>query len=452
MLQVFDLWQDQLDIELGVALKAGLHLTCAQYEGLRYCLSHEYIEALNVHQRRVLDGTGLLIPNSILATYECVDYFIPTLPTMDAVRNWVKDEMGRRGLEWDSEAAQLSPDIAMESLIDNLPSSVVNGLYHFQLIADGVNVYRSASVCNVGLKLFDPSPGFNSLTSMTLLSVINSLCNLFIVPTFFRAVLEGKDSYDNMKSYMEQLSKFLVLRETSTKKRYKLWGGGKMCTLNATHNRHVGDMVFISNLLGLGGHFGRAGENCVYCEVHSTRLFDRNASTKRTLSRLVLYQMAHLLRPGDSLPFQCPGCNKVFNNSSDLDADVEPQCRLEYERAHASSSWHRAPLVDIEPADYVLCCLHLLLSLSKLIFKKRILPMLFSDGQAKALNDFLHKIGICVPKQGKVGDSLATEQSHRVRFTGADCIALLKFWDEMVEVCLAGGMHVKGNVEWARDT
>ena len=77
--------------------------------------------------------------------------------------------MGRRGLEWDSQKARLSPDIAMEALINELPSSAFNGLYHFQLIADGVNVYRSGSVCNVGIKLFDGSPGFNSLTSMTLL-------------------------------------------------------------------------------------------------------------------------------------------------------------------------------------------------------------------------------------------------------------------------------------------
>ena len=209
-------------------------------------------------------------------------------------------------------------------------------------------------------------------------------------------------------------------------------------------------MVFISNLLGLGGHFGRAGANCVYCEVHSSRLFDRNASTKRTLTRL--YQMAHLLRPGESLPFECPGCRKVFNTTADLDADVEPQSSIEYERAHASSAWHRAPLVDIEPSEYVMCCLHLLLSLSKLLFKKRILPMLHSDAQAKSLNEFLKSIGVCIPNQGKVGDSLATEQSYRVRFTGPDCVALLKFWDEIVDLCLCGGMHVKGNVEWARDT
>ena len=57
-LQVFDLWQENLDIELGVALKAGLNLTCAQYEGLRYCLSHEFVDSLNTHQRRKLSGTG----------------------------------------------------------------------------------------------------------------------------------------------------------------------------------------------------------------------------------------------------------------------------------------------------------------------------------------------------------------------------------------------------------
>ena len=220
------------------------------------------------------------------------------------------------------------------------------------------------------------------------------------------------------------------------------------CSL--TLQKHVGDMVFISNLLGLGGHFGRVGHNCVYCEVHSTCLFDRKPSTKRTLSRL--YAMAHLLRPGSAFPFTCPGCLKEFKTQKDLDDDVEWDYPVEYERQHMSSGWRRPPLIDVEPADYVLCCLHLLLSLTKLLFKKRVLPMLHSDEQAIQLNDFLSRIGVCIPKQTKVGQSLATEQTGRVRFTGPDCIALMRHWDEMLLLVHSGCRLVKGSGKRVEDT
>ena len=57
----------------------------------------------------------------------------------------------------------------MNNMIDSIPDSELEGLFHFQMLADGVNVYRHAIVCNVGLKLFNKDPNYNSLTSMTLL-------------------------------------------------------------------------------------------------------------------------------------------------------------------------------------------------------------------------------------------------------------------------------------------
>ena len=166
---MFDAWQDKLDVELGVAIKSGLNLTCAQYEGLRYCLSHEYVESLNAHQRVVLEGTGCNFISRRIHIIFVADRLIPTLPTIDVVRAWIAVEMRLRGLAWDNTKATLCPEVTMSRMIEKLPSGSCEGLYHFQLLADGVNVYRSASMCNVGLKLFDTSPSFNSLTSMTLL-------------------------------------------------------------------------------------------------------------------------------------------------------------------------------------------------------------------------------------------------------------------------------------------
>ena len=62
---------------------------------------------------------------------------------------------------------------------------------------------------------------------MSLLLVITfsyiSLCN-----TIHRACLEGKDSYENMKDYMEFLNASLAARVTTSGCKYELWGGGEV--------------------------------------------------------------------------------------------------------------------------------------------------------------------------------------------------------------------------------
>ena len=162
--------------------------------------------------------------------------------------------------------------------------------------------------------------------------------------------------------------------------------------------------------------------------------------------------MAHLVGPGVSLPFRCPGCKVKFSTQEELDNELCPENMLEYEKVHASSAWHRPPLINIEPDHYVLCCLHLILSLTKVLFKKRILPMLHSDAQAKELNLFLASVGICLPHQKKVGDTIHTEQTGRVRFTGPDCVVLMRHWDYMVNLCYSGCKSRTGMKKWADDT
>ena len=206
----------------------------------------------------------------------------------------------------------------------------------------------------------------------------------------------------------------------------------------------------MSHILALGGHFGRTGKNCICCEVDSRDLFKKNPSKKRTLKRL--YEMAHMVGPGVTFPFTCPGCRKTFKSSDELDNEVAPTNQIEYEIAHASTSWHRRPLLDIEPSMVVLCCLHLVLSLTKLLFKKRILWMVHTDDQAFRLNSLLQSFGICIPKQGKVGDTLAQDQSERVRFTGPDCFALMRNFDVVVAEVVKGAPNLVGLQEWARET
>ena len=65
---------------------------------------------------------------------------------MDKVRAWLKQEMSLKGLDWNSDRAWLDADKIMQELIDRLPNSNFDGCRHFQLLADGVQVFKTAFV------------------------------------------------------------------------------------------------------------------------------------------------------------------------------------------------------------------------------------------------------------------------------------------------------------------
>ena len=83
--------------------------------------------------------------------------------------------------------------------------------------------------------------------------------------------------------------------------------------------------------------------------------------------------------------------------------------------------------------DYIMCCLHMILCLTKLMFKTCILPMLVRDEMANRLNFLLQQVGVCIPKQTKVAANPHTDQTQRIKFTGAECVRLLEHWDGMID-------------------
>ena len=182
-------------------------------------------------------------------------------------------------------------------------------------------------------------------------------------------------------------------------------------------------MVFTSECGGRGAHYNREGYNCNQCEVHSSELFKLEASTIRTLSRM--YSLAHCFDPSNPKAFVCPGCKLTFSCQKDVDTEVAPADPRIYSDSHFGQMWHCPPLLHIEPINFIICTLHLLLSCTKLLVKQCILPMLVIDDIASRFNAQLQHLNICVPKQTKRGNTSASDQARRVKFTGAECVTLL---------------------------
>ena len=76
--------------------------------------------------------------------------------------------------------------------------------------------------------------------------------------------------------------------------------------------------------------------------------------------------------------------------------------------------------------------------------------MLINEGVADCLNQMLSEIGVCVPKQKKVEQNASKNQSARVKFTGAECLKLLEFWDAIVAQLLAKAGNGLELQDWAQ--
>ena len=193
----------------------------------------------------------------------------------------------------------------------------------------------------------------------------------------------------------------------------------------------LGDQMSISSIQGYGGHFGRRGQNCNYCEADSCELLSDQPGIKRCLERI--FHQRHMFPPGSQTPFKCPNCGARFDSQDQADKENRPSNMEKFAKEHAGSSWHQPPLLLIEPIKYIVCCLHLLLSLTKLLYKTCILPMLVTEELALSCNLMLGQIGVCIPKAKKVSREANKSQSQRIKFTGAECILLLENWDPIVE-------------------
>ena len=134
-----------------------------------------------------------------------------------------------------------------------------------------------------------------------------------------RAILEGKDNYDNIREVWTVFNDRILKPEKipGIDQPVRCYSGG--------------DMEACSQALGLGGHWGRNGSNCCWCICPKDKLGSSDSYPARTL--VDLYHLAHMVPPDHVLsartlipfPFACPGywldekgvrqsCGKLFRN------------------------------------------------------------------------------------------------------------------------------------------
>ena len=199
----------------------------------------------------------------------------------------------------------------------------------------------------------------------------------------------------------------------------------------------AGDMKTSSNILGFGGRFGCEGYNCLQCKVHSSDLWDTTPSELRSKEELWWY--AHVAYPHaeQQYPFVCPACGKRFNNESDVNSDPAPADDSIYRKEHYSQGHKQPPLLDIDPCNYYVCSLHLLLAVTKLIFHLGIRMKVMTQNQANAVNQCLRQLDIDCKQIDPIGNNgKGSKVGKKVSFTGAECFRVLKGIDSFLDIVL----------------
>ena len=65
--------------------------------------------------------------------------------------------------------ARICPAKLIDRAVDELKFRDTNGKAHIQILADGVRVFRTAMMTNVGIRVLDNSDAYTSMQSMKLM-------------------------------------------------------------------------------------------------------------------------------------------------------------------------------------------------------------------------------------------------------------------------------------------
>ena len=384
---VIDEWTKSQSMEVALELRYGLGFTWEQYNGLRMSTGFQFDALKNIYARK-----KIALPYKL--------FYAPCLPCQQLVLHRAREIAGTYGIHQIPEGATISVDQATVTALQiNGNWRDVNGKHHLQFCVDAMKMFRRGHVTNFAIRSFNSDQYYNSLTSMCILGVVR-----------------GKDEYDNLQTIASSVNQHI----SSNLDNETWWTGG--------------DMVALCNLGGLSASFGSTGCNCAWCFRHSNDLHIPGSADSRTLR--LMYHCSHLPFPADNnqFPFTCPSgqCGKIFLSQEDVDNDSSTMSPNVYAKTHYGCVHKRKPLVDIDPSRWIMCVLHLLLSVTKKLFHLTIVKEIQSTEKAFIITDFIKGIGVCMPD---LKSTLHKESMPRsLSFTGQECVTIIENSDTLIDM------------------
>ena len=208
-----------------------------------------------------------------------------------------------------------------------------------------------------------------------------------------------------------------------------------------------GDCVSSSSVLGLAPQYGGAMEHCSchYCEC-PMGLYHDHAKAKDALPRDTrgIKELGHALGlhdPTEFVPYTCRGCNQRFEtveSQIEFGTPSEPDLIAEYTRLHFGVYPGKGPLLHgVEPMWFIICVLHMRLSLVKTWWKKAISEELKgapSYSKVKILNEILQKEVFTWKQTSPAREGSIDEQGFNDKnFNGAESAHVYAYAAKLVD-------------------
>ena len=207
-----------------------------------------------------------------------------------------------------------------------------------------------------------------------------------------------------------------------------------------------GDCVSCSSVLGLSPSYGGPSHSsCHFCECPMNLYHDHAAAKAFPLrTQKSIKELAHALGikfPSEFVPYKCRGCQQEFRTLDEIlkwkppeeDDDVK-----EYIKSHFGVHPGKGPLLDnVEPIFFLICVLHMRLSLVKTWWKLAISEHLKgwpSYAKCQLVNEILAEDCFTwkqtsSKKRGSVDESGFNDKA----FNGAESAHVLKWAAKLVD-------------------
>ncbi|KAK3253915.1 hypothetical protein CYMTET_36855 [Cymbomonas tetramitiformis] len=287
-----------------------------------------------------------------------------------------------------------------------------------QLAGDGANAFRGVSQTTVAFKVVtkgaEHDTEFRRLNSpFTSQSVL---------------VFEGKEAYQEVKDALERL-----LQELDN---IKIQGIQVDDTVYVLKIKGGGDMKWINMMLGLAtcSHT----YCCSYCEGAKDELHEKKEFKLRTTTTLL--EGAHLYHPGMMFPWQCPYCSKCFQTKEEMQNEPAPTSekkRLEFQLLHKGVMFHRGPILDIAPEDYVADVLHFALREVTHAIEITCRRRCTTQDQVDKLAKYLQQHVKCFIKLRKVKKKTGVTEEKTPNVIGRECALTMQHSEGMVRTVLS---------------
>ena len=252
-----------------------------------------------------------------------------------------------------------------------------------------------------------------------------------------RGILEGSDTIENLTAPYAEINKFMKdsAEQVALQKGFlsvECLGGG--------------DCVSCSSVLGLKPNHAAANHcSCHFCECPMKDYWDAEKAAQylqRTIIRIK--QLAHVLgknNPGEFEPYTCAGCNSTFETRDEMLAKPLPKTDhgvAAYISEHFGVMPGQGPMLDmVEPIRFIICILHMRLSVVKTWWKKAIAEAM-SQSPAVWKVDLVNTIleyDVYSWKQtsAAVAGKIEEVSKHDLAFNGAESAHVLRWAAKLVD-------------------